>query len=513
MDNLNEKLGKLKLNIINWYPLKENAKVLICSNLLDKKILEQYEKKDIEFTITDDLNNNQFKFDYIIIDCKYQKEDLTKIIKKAKEIINENGTIILLCDNCIGVSSYNLKINENENLSYGKNEIENVLQKLEINNYKFYYPLPNYIFPNVIFTDNYLPNLETIMRDLTLYDENEIIAQDERKMFKKIIKNDKELFKKLTNSFIIEIGNNLSEIDFVSFNNSRNEKYRLITYKENEYFIKKINSVEAKDHFEQLINNIEIFKKLGFNIIDEVKDSKIYSKLMKQEDQLDNILIKYYLENENDIAIKIIKKFINEIKTKLPIEENNNETNIFDKYYIDISEEKNNKLHYTKYGFYDLIFQNCFYIDNKFYFYDQEWFEENIPIEFIIYRALIYLKNSDNMKKNFEINSLFEKFGISEYINEFQELEKKIQLEIKDMDIWEMHSQKSITMKNLYDTRVHYENLYNISKSELNNLNEKILNIENERDEMNKKLSIIQNSRSWKITKPLRTIRKKLNNK
>ena len=43
---------------------------------------------------------------------------------------------------------------------------------------------------------------------------------------------------------------------------------------------------------------------------------------------------------------------------------------------------------FIKYGLWDLTLRNVFLINNELYVYDQEWLEENVPIEFIIFRSI-----------------------------------------------------------------------------------------------------------------------------
>ena len=42
-------------------------------------------------------------------------------------------------------------------------------------------------------------------------------------------------------------------------------------------------------------------------------------------------------------------------------------------------------LHYIQDGLIDLNTSNCFFINNELYVYDQEWYEKNVPLEFIIH--------------------------------------------------------------------------------------------------------------------------------
>ena len=109
------------------------------------------------------------------------------------------------------------------------------------------------------------------------------------------------------------------------------------------------------------------------------------------------------------------------MKEKLEITENI-EKNIFIKYKIECDKSLLDKLTFVKNGLWDLIFQNCFVIDDEWYFYDQEWQEENIPIEYILYRAILYFHES---KKYISDNEIFEKLEILEFVDIFKQLDDK----------------------------------------------------------------------------------------
>lgn len=501
MNNSSE-IKKLEKNIISWYPFKYDSKML-CINVMSENIID-YLKNKIktirEIDRIDGESTQDEKYDYILV-YGINKEtcQLSECINYSKNHLNYGGIILLVCDNKNGLQFYNANFDKGvKEKKYSKQEIESELKECSFFNYKFYYPLPNYRSANVIFTDKNLPDEESINRDLTLYEENEIVVFDEREKYKEIIEENNELFSVFANSYLIELSEVENEIKYISFNNSRKEQYRVKTIMKDKEVYKKPYSEEAYKHFERIEDNIDILNKLGLNILDKFEDEKIISKIMPSDKQLDKIIINSNYED----SINIIHKFKEELMTKLPIEENNND-NVFNKYKINVSDELNNNLNYTKYGLYDLIFQNCFYIDNEFYFYDQEWIEDNIPIEFIIYRAIEYLGNTSSKVKK---EQLFKELEIDNYIVLFNELENYIQNEIKNNTIWTIHSQNGISMHDLYYTKVHYENLYNLSKNENEQLIKHIENIEKCNEELEKRnfqlfneLNGIKNSKSWKI--------------
>lgn len=546
-------LSKIKENILSWYPFKENSNILeiganlgeitgtLCQNanrvvsiessLQKAKTIEakyrEYENLEV---IAGDINDITLeeKFAYVIIMGIEEREyDIETLLIYAKKHMQLDGTIFISLNNILGLNQLNgledVDYTPNkENKFMTKKEIENILNNMELNTYKFYYPLPNYKIPNIIFTDKHLPSHESILRDLTLYTKNKLLSFEEREIYRKILYEDRNMFPEFANSFLIEISNNIeNKIEYVSFGNSRKQEYRLETVLLEGIAYKKPVNEKAKEHLEKMKKNIEILKNSNIYMLDSYENDKIISKLVKNEKSLDKSLVTIFHEKGQEEFLKEILKFKNELENKLEKSEEDN-MNIFQKYHIKIQKELQKKLHFVKYGIFDLIFQNCFSIDNKYYFYDQEWMEENMPLEFIIYRAVTYLCNSE---KDIDANKILEGLGLKNYINIFDELEDILQKQIKDDMIWSIHAENNRTIKNMYDTLVHERNLEAIkaqekyneilqiidekNKSEreyINEIQEKKLEIEKLQAELN----YIKNSRSWKLTKPLRSLREKM---
>ena len=84
-----------------------------------------------------------------------------------------------------------------------------------------------------------------------------------------------------------------------------------------------------------------------------------------------------------------------------------------------------------------MTFKNCFYIDNQFYFFDQEWNDANLPSEYILYRSILY---TISLRRYININALFEKYNLTKYIEIFKKLDDKIQEKIRDENVWEFYN-------------------------------------------------------------------------
>ena len=501
-----QKLADIKENILNWYPFKEESSILQIGEECNQ-ITELLNKKcKIVKSIKTSREQVEGEFDYCLINsAEEQQESLEVLLKYANTKTKDDGTILITTDNKFGLQNININITE-KNLPT-KKKIEQYAKETKFKNIKFYYPLPNYKLPNVIFTDAHGPSSESILRDLTIYDENDIIVIEERKKYVEIIKEDPQLFSFFANSYLVEISNSKdNEIELVTFGNSRKPEYRMITTMKKEVVEKAPVNEKSEKHLNQIKSNIEILKKSDIKILDEVKENCVQSKVVREAKTLDKVLIELAKEKQYDELIQTIKKYSEELTKKLK-KSNDKENTVFEKYNIKISKPKKEKLNFVKYGLYDLIFQNAFCIDKQIYFYDQEWIEENIPFEFIMYRAINYLANSSKIIDRDELYSAIE---ITSYIKEFEKLEEILQKQIIDETIWAIHANNHTTIQNIKDTCTHYKNLKNIEIEKNRQKDEEIKQLNTMIQTREAEIQYMLNSKSWKITKPLRYVYKKI---
>ncbi len=474
-----QSLSPIRKNILNWYPFKENSKILeiganfgeVTEVFIEKAsevvAIEENEKKAEAIkkryemvpnlkVITDKLEkiNIESKFDYTII---YSPN----LIKYALNYTKLDGKILLATNNRFGIcyfagASKNGRIydtiqNEKQDL-YSKQEIEEELSRLEIKNYKFYYPLPNYKMPNVIFSSDYLPNENTtkLMYNI-MYEKGSVVVFDELKAIKQLTKN--KQFEFFANSYLVEIQNTQnqekSNVKFVSFNNNRKEKYRLATIiqedvaKQETVAVKEMISPKAQEHMQNIKLNTKKLEELGFEMLDKIEENKVISKYI-EGDTLDKIIAKNILNKNIEKAYELIDNWYKYIKDKL-VKNKKSEINE----NIKVSKEELEGLTILKNGYIDLVFENTFYKDGKFMFFDQEWYKDGIPIEYLLYRAINNMY-SYNLELNQILNEteIFKRYNIEKYIDLFKKIEEFIQKDIIDEN---MKAINNLSLEKLYD--------------------------------------------------------------
>lgn len=481
-------LSSSSQNILNWYPFEkedtileiggdlgqltevfiENCKevVTIEPNLIKAKaIAKRYENEENLEIIASCLTNIKLekKFDYIVLigiipkikEIMGQNMNLTEILKYLEQYLSGNGKFLIAVDNKFGLRYFvgnpdnilNKKFksiigynNEEQKIeTFTKSTLESKLKEI---GYKvnFYYPLPDYKMPNVIFSDEQLPEYNSIDKYNPYFTEKSTILMNEIDVFREILKNEEEMFTFFANSFLIEVSKNDIPIKYkyISFNNMRKEEFRLITKITDEYVEKQVVNDKAESHYKNIKKNIKLLNEENIKTVDYETEGKIKSKYINKELLLNNLITKALEEENNDLIEEIMNQYIETLNINTYQEKDYQKT-IFGKYNIEIEDKEIIKdMHFHKNGLWDMTFKNCFYIDKELYFFDQEWEEENLPSEYILYRSILY---TISLRRFINIENWFEKYNIKKYKTLFEKLDNIMQKEIRNDKIWKFYSQ------------------------------------------------------------------------
>lgn len=536
-------LSKNRQNILDWYPFGKEAAILeICPNFGEitevlcknasrvvsienslkkasaiKKRYEDVQNLEVIVGSLENIDINE-KFDYITLvgtleninsvsNCK-----LDDFINLLKKYLKENGTILIAVDNKLGMKYFSKTDNTGISVTnspykklYTLEDILRVIEKFDLKYKKVYYPMPDYKLTNAIFSDDKLLSKDNLSRNIVYNSEDTIKFYEENPIYRDIIQEESNTFKMFANSYLVEISNcdiKTKNIRFVSFSNMRKPGYKIKTIMEDEYVYKYSGNSCSKKHLDNIKKNIEIIKKSNLKTVDSYDEEKIISKYVNAH-TLDKVIVDLVKASKKDEAINLMKLFGEELLQKLEKSEDKSCENVFDKYNVEYEKKDIKNMTFIKNGLWDLVFQNCFYINGEFYFYDQEWIEENLPFEFIIYRAIKYFTR---IKKYISDEELFEVLDISkDKIRLFDKLDDKIQEKIRNEIMWNLHTKGTYVLnlrvneEKLNNKIIMLENKIENKDNEIKILKEQIENLKNE-------LTGIYDSRAWKITEPLRKI-------
>lgn len=434
-------LKEMETNILSWYNFKKDAKILYLGkkeNGAYEYLKENYQKVDS----FEKVQKQEQYYDYLVI-----LEDTIHIqnILEASMYLKDEGIILLAFNNEYGISKFTTYGYESRKspLEDTKEEIglDKLKEILETEGYKYtnlYMPFPNYKRADVILTDKLNDLPDKIEKYFLSYKDESVLLVNEINLLRKIASYDKELFIKLSNSYLIEMSKNvlLTDVKYISFNNYRKKEYQLTTIIRDKIVEKKPTTKEASKNINRIAKNIEKLNKFDFEILDKFENNVLYSKLIKDKKTLDIEL------GLNFASQEFILNKLNEIKEIL-LKNSISYDKKDKKYYHEVLRKQEDsilgKFHYLEYGFYDMVPKNCFYIDNKYYFFDQEWMEYYLPVEFILYRSIV---NSYDLVRKINVDEILEKLEILEYKTIFEELDTALRENIIDKERFEVLDKK-----------------------------------------------------------------------
>lgn len=549
----------IEQNILKWYQFKENATVLEIFN--EKSILEDC-NKNIQLKTTDIKNLKlEGKYDYITLIGTFEyapeiidnEKSYSSFLKILREHLNKDGIIILAIDNRLGVKylvggknknyskifeGMEKKVQKGKTNLLLKKELIKFIEEASFENFKFYYPLPDYKFTSAIYTDNFLPksNHSKIVYPVN-YENGSIVIYNEINILKQIC--DIGQFDNFANSYLVEISDSpiTNDIKFVNYNVFRKDKYKLLLTMHNSYVQKEAENDEAISHIKNIEVNTDKLRNMGFNVLEKIENNKIISEFI-EEKEFDKNLIEIIEKQGVQAFIEEIKKWYYYIREKLITQKQvDGEKDIFVEYNIEIPEEKKKKLEFIKEGYIDLSFENVF-CKQGYLLYDQEWNIKNIPLQFILYRAInnLYTYNNIKLENKIPKELIIQEFDLKQYEEYFEKLEEKIQEEILNKDFVEKYQleerkyykeleklEKKI--KSLEEEHENLEKKLENKENEINNIQmikekeiaeekNKYENLNNIKEQLEKKYNELLNeyntSRGWKVIK---TVRKIIKNK
>lgn len=242
-------LTPLRRNLLEWYDFDENADLLeigagcgALTNLFCEKVKQvtavelskrraeiiwarTQDKENLEI-IVGNLNDIKFKkkFDYITLIGVLEYAGLftatenpyKDFLIKIKNLLNPGGTLIIAIENKFGIKYwagaredhsgrfFDSIENYPQNIgvkTFGKYELEKLIESSGFFDIQFYYPMPDYKIPIQIFSDEHLPAVGEIMYVSPNYDNDRLLLFDEKKALNNIIKN--KQFEFFANSFLV----------------------------------------------------------------------------------------------------------------------------------------------------------------------------------------------------------------------------------------------------------------------------------------------------------------------
>lgn len=467
-------LTHLRKNILNWYPFEKDSSILeigcgmgAITNMLCEKcgdvtavelskkrataaLLRCREKENLEI-IVGNLNDIEFdkKFDYITLIgvLEYQgtytdtENPYMDFLIEIKKLLKENGKLLIGIENKYGLKYWcgaredhtgipfdgmnQYTLTQKKVKTFSKAELEEMIKDSGFSNSYFYYPMPDYKLPTVVYSQGRLPQNENMqnLRPYYVPDKTTLIA-DEMAMYKDIIANG--VFEFFANSFLVECSDdtNLGEVTFANVSSERLEKYRIVTRFKKDNKVEKIplDIKTGMQHMKQIVRNQNELEKYGRKVWKtDLEEDMLVSDFATYELLENRMVDAYQRKNEFEIY-RIFDLVYNEILNSS--EHISESENIL--FSINLVEEHDTSKYgpILRIGYIDMILRNAFYKDREVLWFDQEWILEGVPAGYILYRAVKELYQSFGwMEKVVPLEKIAQKYNLVSVWKEYEQLE------------------------------------------------------------------------------------------
>lgn len=269
-------LSQFRTNIIDWLPFKKTDRVLeigsgcgaitssvakkaghvTCVDLSKKRsLVNAYRNKeqdnitilvgnfkDIEPALAKDYDYvlliGVFEYGKAYIGGKNPYEDFMAICNQHRA---KNGRMIIAIENKFGLK-YWAGCREDHlgtlfsglegyheggaARTFTRKGLEQIMRRVGISQYSFYYPYPDYKFMTAVYSDRYLPKKGELSNNLRNFDRDRMITFDEKQVFDQIIEEGE--FSLFSNSYLVVIGKT-PELIYSKFSNDRAKPWAIRT--------------------------------------------------------------------------------------------------------------------------------------------------------------------------------------------------------------------------------------------------------------------------------------------
>lgn len=302
----------IRENIVTWLPIKESDSILevgggmgAVTNALCRMGKEvdcidlSYKRLNVNAERNKDMDNLNIrvgnftdiepklpKYDWIMLIGVFEYaisymnsdnpfEDFLRILLKH---LKEGGRLVIAIENRTGLKYFaGCKEDHTSDFysgiegyakggqvrTFSRNGLERIFKAVGIEEYKFFYPYPDYKLPNAIFSDSRLPGIGELKDNIRNFDQDRLLLFDENKAFDAIV--EENLFPVFSNSYEVVIGPD-PKVDYCKYSFDRSDKYCVYTViKEDENRVKKVYKRAGNETSKQHIANM----KKAFDVLRE----------------------------------------------------------------------------------------------------------------------------------------------------------------------------------------------------------------------------------------------------
>lgn len=378
----------LSYGILNWYPFRQGASVRFMGDCTEG-FMEDIISRGLVLT-------ENAPCDYVIaINLLERAQNPQETLGQCRKYLKPEGHLFLVCENRLGLRYFigdrdpfthrnfdgvegyrNFTDKDREILGgrcYARYEIEAFLDAAGWKNRRGYSVLPGLEMPQQMYAWDYLPEENIAIRYTPLYHNPASVFLSEERLYDSIIQNG--MFHQMANAYLIDcsMDGKFYEINHVTTSLDRGHENALATIIQKDGKVwKKALYKEGRDRIEALTDNMRYLDKRDIPVVGwtSASASGILMDYIKAPTALEYLRTLIY--EDKAAFIEKVCQFLDLIlASSEECSDRSSELGpIYEKVFI------------------DMVPLNCFYKDEQFVFFDQEFVIEKYPIHVVLVRAL-----------------------------------------------------------------------------------------------------------------------------
>ena len=424
-------IREINKGCLQWYPFEEGKSMLFIGDA-NSPLLEMLNARGIKTLCVSpkDAENGAIRtgvFDYIVaiasleILKKPEKvlENLSRLLKKDGHLLlgvnNRLGIRYFLGDrdpytgrNFDGVEDYRRAYSKPEDdfhgRCYDKATVLEVLKKLCLK-WQCYSVFPDLNNAQIILRDDQISNEDFAIRILPAYNNAKTVFLEEEYLYNSLQKN--HMLHDMANCMLFDctFEGGLPDILQVTSSMGRDKENAFFTLIKGNDTVEKLPAYpEGMKRLNEICKNNKMLNGRGIKTVNgEVKDGRYVMPYVKEKTV--QVYLQELIKNDPDAFIKRLDEFVSLILQSS----------------VHISEDKGDgEGVMLEHAFPDMMPLNCFYTEDGFVFFDQEFCFDSYPANTVIYRAVSCLGAAIIADGHLDYREVLSRYGLVENEEKWQ---------------------------------------------------------------------------------------------
>ncbi len=454
-------------SILRWYPFREGCRILelgaeygaLTGALLDRAdhvtalvdtefqermIRARYSRREnltVQLVESDDVSacarmpEESSGFDYIICFTRLEyAASPVDYLRALSRYLKEDGIILLEVENKYGIDNLCGKRDSHSGVPFDsiagyptgkpgrgfhRQELIDLTRHAGFSNYKFYYPMPDFIAPRAIYTDSYQPEQNMGERLVTYDRDSSTLVADSRTFYLEAAAN--QAFPFVANSYLLELtisddASTLSDVNYVTLTGYRDRTKAFSTMlRESSSVLKRCQYPAGIDYAKKLCSITDSLKARGIPILDMKLSG---DALLMEEIEAPTLQqhIAYLAANgisSEDLFALYDRMWHNIMRSSEVKTDSEGYTGGLGAGSLDLGP-------ILEQAYLEMIPLNSFWVNDDILYFDQEYVRENYPARYIIFRCIIHTYGMiDSLESIVPRREMMDHFGIDEAQEDF----------------------------------------------------------------------------------------------